>query len=215
MAGMRSYNDGCGIAHALDVAGERWALLVVRELLFGPKRFADLRVGLPGVSANILAQRLRELEQARVLVRRTLAPPAGSRVYELTEWGRELEPVLVQLGKWGLRSAELPRDAPISVDAVMLSLRARFDARAAEGVAGVYELRFGADRFRAVVADGRFELSRGVAENPVAVIESGPRELDLVVSGDKPMSALTDSGEMTVHGDKRAAERFTALFTLD
>src|ERR671932_1050136 len=104
MATMRSYQDGCAVAHALDFVGERWALLVVRELLLGPKRFTDLRTGLPGVSPNVLAQRLRELEQAGVVRRRRLPPPAASQVYELTEWGVDLEPVLTALGRWGSRS---------------------------------------------------------------------------------------------------------------
>src|SRR5829696_7888968 len=99
MAAMRAYCDGCATAHALDLIGERWALLVVRELLLGPKRFTDLRAGLPGVSPNVLAQRLRELESAGVVHRRKLPPPAASRVYELTEWGEELEPVIVRLGR--------------------------------------------------------------------------------------------------------------------
>ena len=103
---MRTYDDACAAAHALDLIGERWALLVVRELLLGPKRFTDLRAGLPGVSPNVLAQRLRELERAGVVRRRKLPPPAASRVYELTDWGKELEPVIVRLGR------PLPVQAP-------------------------------------------------------------------------------------------------------
>src|SRR5882724_9674006 len=101
MAGKRSYGDPCGIARALDLVGERWALLVVRELVLGPKRFTDLRAGLPNLSPDVLAQRLRELERAGVALRRKLPPPAGSWVYELTDWGRELEPVVLALGRWG------------------------------------------------------------------------------------------------------------------
>src|ERR671921_2798404 len=104
----RSYNDACAAAHALDLVGERWALLVVRELVLGPKRFTDLRAGLPHVSPNVLAQRLRELEAAGVVRRRKLPPPAASRVYELTPWGEELEPVIIRLGRWGARSPLRP-----------------------------------------------------------------------------------------------------------
>src|SRR5213075_2693551 len=100
MAGKRTYGDRCGIARALDVVGERWALLVVRELLLGAKRFTDLRAGLPGLSADVLAQRLRDLEAAGVVQRDTLPPPAASRVYELSDRGRELEPVILALGRW-------------------------------------------------------------------------------------------------------------------
>src|SRR6266851_2299557 len=99
----RSYGDACGIARALDVVGERWALLVVRELLLGPQRFSDLRRALASASSNLVADRLRELESRGVVGRRKLAPPAGSWVYELTEWGRELEPIMLALGSWGVR----------------------------------------------------------------------------------------------------------------
>src|SRR5918994_1124620 len=156
MATKRTYEDGCATAHALDIIGERWALLVVRELLLGPKRFTDLRAGLPNASPNVLAQRLRELEGAGIVRRRKLPPPAASRVYELTEWGEELEPVIVRLGRWGARSPSKPRDAALGVDSLVLSFRTMFDPRAAGGLRADYELRFGEDRFRAVVEDGRF-----------------------------------------------------------
>src|SRR5256885_13468027 len=97
MPARRKYDQGCGTAHALDLVGDRWALLVVRELVFGPKRFTDLRGGLPGIGPNVLSQRLKELEEEGVVRRRVLPPPAGSTVYELTEWGAELEEVLVRL----------------------------------------------------------------------------------------------------------------------
>src|SRR3954452_6181792 len=114
----RTYGDRCGVARALDLVGERWALLVVRELLLGPKRFTDLRAGLPHVSADVLAQRLRELEQAGVLGRGTLPPPAASRIYELTDRGRALEPVVLALGRWG-SAAPVPSGEPrMSEDAL-------------------------------------------------------------------------------------------------
>src|SRR3981081_1998221 len=116
MAGKRTYGDRCGVARWLDLVGERWALLVVRELLRGPKRFTDLRSGLPHLSPDVLAQRLRELEQAGVVRRAKLAPPAASRVYELTEWGRELEPIVLSLGRWGSRAPFVSEDAVLGVD---------------------------------------------------------------------------------------------------
>src|SRR5213594_4101922 len=100
----RSYSDGCAMAHSLDLIGERWALLVVRELLLGPKRFTDLRDALPGISPNVLTQRLEELERTSILKRRKLPPPAAAWVYELTEWGLELESVVMALGRWAARS---------------------------------------------------------------------------------------------------------------
>src|ERR671915_996598 len=127
MATRRTYGDGCAIARGLDLIGERWSLLVVRELLLGPKRYTDLRRGLPNASPNVLSERLGELERAGIVRRRKLPPPAGSRVYELTDWGRELEEIVISLGRWGARSPSGLSDAPIaSVDSIILALRSRF-----------------------------------------------------------------------------------------
>ena len=131
MAGKRTYGDSCGIARALDLVGERWALLVVRELLLGPKRFTDLRSGLPSLSPDVLTQRLRELEDGGVVARRKLDPPAGSWVYELTERGRELEPVVIALGRWGSVAPMPPGDMRIGVDSTVLALKTLFDPAAA------------------------------------------------------------------------------------
>src|ERR671915_909443 len=175
MATMRTYGDGCAIARALDLVGERWALLVVRELLLGPKRYTDLRRGLPNASPNVLSQRLGELESAGILRRRKLPPPAGSRVYELTEWGLELEETVMSLGRWAARSPTPPSDAPIrSADSIVLALRARFDPGAAHGLRARYELRLGEDRFRIEVADDRLEVARGVADQVDATLETDP-----------------------------------------
>src|SRR6476661_629505 len=160
MATKRSYGEACRFAHALDVVGERWGLMVVRELLLGPKRFTDLREGLPRASTNILVERLRELEERGVIRRRKLPPPYGASVYELTEWGRELEPVVTQLGAWGARSPFPPDSHQIGADSIVLALRSLFDAEAAEGIESSYELRLGEERFLAAVAGGRLELRR-------------------------------------------------------
>ncbi len=171
---MRSYEDACAAAHALDLIGERWALLVVRELLLGPKRFTDLRAGLPGISPNVLAQRLRELEGAGIVRRRKLPRPAASRVYELSDWGEELEPVIISLGRWGARSPFRPRDAGLSVDSLILSFRTMFDPQAAEGLEASYELRLGEESFRVEVANGNFETARGTTDRPDAIVEADP-----------------------------------------
>jgi DNA-binding HxlR family transcriptional regulator len=168
MATMRTYDDGCAAAHALDLVGERWALLVVRELLLGPKRFTDLRSGLPHASPNVLAQRLRDLEAAGVVRRGKLPPPAASKIYELTEWGRDLEPVIIALGKWGVRSPAKPPDAELSVDSLILSFRTMFDPDRAGGLEASYEFRLGEDRFRAEVAECRLEVERGTGAGPDA-----------------------------------------------
>ena len=166
MANKRTYGDRCGVARALDVVGERWALLVVRELLLGPKRFTDLRAGLPGLSPDVLSQRLRELEQAGLVRRRKLAPPAGSRVYELTERGLALEPILLELGRWGSHAPVPEDDAAFGADSFVIALRTLFDPEAAAGLDVTVELRLGEDRFRWRVAEGRFEVARGAADRP-------------------------------------------------
>jgi DNA-binding HxlR family transcriptional regulator/putative sterol carrier protein len=214
MATMRTYDDGCAAAHALDLVGERWALLVVRELLLGPKRFTDLRAGIPKASPNVLAQRLRELERAGVVRRRKLPPPAASRVYELTEWGLELEPVVISLGRWGARSPSKPRDAALGVDSLVLSFRTMFDARAAEGLRASYELRLGEDRFRAVVDDGWFEISRGGSERPDATIETDADTLAALIYYGRPLAEALRSGEIKIEGEESAVERFLGLFSL-
>jgi DNA-binding HxlR family transcriptional regulator/putative sterol carrier protein len=211
---MRTYDDACAAAHALDLIGERWALLVVRELLLGPKRFTDLRAGLPGASPNVLAQRLRELERAGVVQRRKLPPPAASRVYELTDWGEELEPVITQLGRWGARSPLRPRDAGLSVDSLILSFRTMFDPRAADGLRASYELRLGEDRFRVVVEDGRFEVVRGAADRPEAVIETSSATLAALVYEDRDLAETLHSGDVKIEGDESAVESFLGLFPL-
>jgi DNA-binding HxlR family transcriptional regulator/putative sterol carrier protein len=211
---MRTYDDGCAAAHALDLVGERWALLVVRELLLGPKRFTDLRAGMPHASPNVLAQRLRELEGAGVVRRRKLPPPAASRVYELTDWGMELEPVIVRLGRWGARSPSMPHDAAIGVNSIILALRTMFDPHAADGLRGSYELRLGEHRFRAEVADGRFEVARGGAERPDATIETDPDTLRALVFGGRQLGEALRSGDLRIEGDREAVARFLGLFAL-
>lgn len=212
---MRTYCDGCAAAHALDIIGERWALLVVRELLLGPKRFTDLRAGLPAVSPNVLAQRLRELEQAGVLRRRKLPPPAASKVYELTEWGMELEPVIVRLGRWGARSPSKPRDAALGVDSLVLSFRTMFAPHTAEGLRASYELRLGEDVFMAVVEDdGRFEIARASAEKADATIETDAATLAALVYEGRELAEALRAGKVKIEGDEAAVERFVRLFPL-
>ena len=213
MAGKRSYLDGCAVAHALDLVGDRWALLVVRELLLGPKRFTDLRVGLPGAAPNVIAQRLRELEAAGVVRRRELAPPAASKVYELTEWGLDLEPVVVALGSWGGRSPAMRHDAPMSVDSFVLALRTLFSAEAASGFVASVGLRVGTDSFVATVGGGGFEVRRGEAAGDAVVI-AGVDVLNAVVWGDRGFDEAVAGGEVAVEGDLATARRFVGLFPL-
>jgi DNA-binding HxlR family transcriptional regulator len=209
---MRTYGDACGVAYALDLIGERWALLVVRELLLGPKRFTDLQSGLPHASRSVLAQRLQELEQSGLVRRRKLPAPAGSRVYELTEWGRRLEDVVIALGRFALAGPSRPRDGEMSVDSHILHLKALFDPRAAGDLDGTYELRLGEDYFQARVADGRVEFARGPAHRPDASIEADPGTLLELVSNPRRLTESIRAGHVRVEGDRRALTRFLRLF---
>jgi DNA-binding HxlR family transcriptional regulator len=194
----RTYSDRCGIARALDAVGDRWALLVVRELLLGPKRFTDLRAGLPRVSPDVLAQRLRELEEHGVVRRDHLPPPAASRVYELTDRGRELKAVVLALGRWGSR--EPANDGPLGPDAAVIALMTMF----AGDLEGEYELRLDGHVFALRAADGRLDAARGAATDPAAVIEGRPGALASVLWHG------ADTGQLTITGDAR---RFLRAFS--
>lgn len=215
MATKRSYGEACRFAHALDVVGERWALLVVRELLLGPKRFTDLRGGLPHASSNILAERLRDLEHGGVIQRRKLPPPAASSVYELTEWGRELEPVVTKLGAWGARSPIPPDSQEIGPDSIVLALRSLFDAEAAGEMEATYELRIGEERFRVEVDGSELELGRGAAADPAATIAvKDAGTLAAILSGQLSLDQAVVSAAAEVEGSKQAAKRFLRLFPM-
>lgn len=209
---MRSYDDLCGLARALAVVGERWALLVVRELLLGPKRFSDLTRGLPTISQNVLSARLRELEQAGVVTRRTLGPPASARVYELTPRGRELEESLLALGRWGSRQP-LPATGQLSVDALMLALRTTYDPGPAGDPAGPVGLRLGADRFVADTDAAGLRITRGGGERWAAVVDTDPRTLLEVVYGYQSRDEAERRGALRLGGERRVAERFLGCFT--
>jgi DNA-binding HxlR family transcriptional regulator len=214
MASKRSYGDGCRFAHALDVVGERWALLVIRELLLGPKRFTDLRNGLPNASTNILAERLRELERGGVIRKRKLPPPAGASVYELTEWGRELEPIVTSLGAWGARSPFPPDGTTIGVDSIVLALRSLFDPEAAGGMVATYELRLEGEVFHVDIGDWEIGLQRGPAPDADSTIEADPETLAAVLSGQRTLDDAVDSGALTIEGGRRAVARFLRLFPM-
>jgi DNA-binding HxlR family transcriptional regulator len=215
MTTKRSYGEACRFAYALDVVGERWALLVVRELLLGPKRFTDLRAGLPHASSNILSERLRDLEHGGVIQRRKLPPPAASAVYELTEWGRELEPIVTKLGAWGARSPIPPDSQEIGPDSIVLALRSLFDPEVAGDLSAVYELRIGEERFRVDIADGEVKLSRGPAEGPaVSIATADAGSFAAILAGQLPLDDAVATGAAQVKGSKQAAKRFLRLFPM-
>lgn len=211
-----SYKDGCAAAHAvsLSLVGERWALLVVRELMLGPKRFTDLRIGLPQVSPNVLSQLLRDLEHSGVIQKRKLPPPASVQVYELTEWGYKLEPVLIELGKWGVLSPQLPRDGRLNADSLVLSFRTMFNSDAAKGLKASYDLRLGQDRFVARVEKGQLEIIRGETSKANVKLETSADILAALVYGERNLNEVIRAGELKLEGDKKTLERFLKLFPL-
>jgi DNA-binding HxlR family transcriptional regulator len=212
MATKRTYGDLCGVARALDSVGERWALLVVRELLLGPKRFTDLRAGLPHVSPDILSLRLRELEASGVVRRRRLPPPAGSRVYELTERGAALRPVVLELGRWG-SVAPFPAGEPrIGADAIAIALLTLFDRGAA--LEATFELRLGEDVFVVRVGPGVVDVARGAAGAPDAVLETDPGMLAAMLWHGLSPAEAERAGAARVEGDRSALERLLLLFPL-
>lgn len=209
---VRSYRDLCGIARALDVIGERWALLVVRELLLGPKRFADLHRGLPGMSQNVLTQRLRELEDAGVLVRRRALPPAAGLVYDLTPHGRDLEPVLLALGRWGSPLPPRPNSpGELSPDALVTALRTTFDPAAADGMNGTVRLGLPSDAFVITVHDGHLDAARGDASADAALAGSVRTIQDLVFD-QRPLDEAIRTGDARADGDTTFLQRFLGLF---
>lgn len=198
----RRYNDPCGIARGLGLIGERWALLVVRELILGPKRFSDLQRGLPTASPNVLSQRLRELERDGVVRRRRLGPPASTTAYELTDWGKGLEPVLYHLGAWGSMAA-VTSTADIGMDSLILALRDRFDPTAAGNLRSHCELRVDDDSFHGTIANGQLTVGRGEALSPDTVITTDFATLkELVFGNDRRRAALLRSGAISADGDR-------------
>jgi DNA-binding HxlR family transcriptional regulator len=212
-ASKRRYHDACGTALGLDLVGERWALLVIRELMLGPKRFSDLRADLPGISANVLTQRLEGLEASGLVVRKKLPPPASTQVYELTRWGYEAEPIIKTLGRWAVRSPDHDPTLPLSATSIMLSFRTMFDPKRAKGLDFRVGFRLGNESFAGRIAEGRLDVARG-----------DPEDADLIFTGTAPalagavyggqLDVLTEAGVLSVEGDPTLVDRFLMLFPL-
>jgi DNA-binding HxlR family transcriptional regulator len=210
MTTTRRYDDPCGIARALDAVGDRWALLVIRELIFGPKRFVQLRHGLRGVSPNVLSQRLHDLEAAGIVRRYMLDPPAEVAVYELTASGRALEPVLLELGRWGSQRP-VTAAGELSVSALLLALKTVFDPAAAPPGA-VFALGIDGDWYHLTAAGGAIDIARGRAGDAAVTFETDVATLRSVAFGREPVAAAERDGRLAVHGDRRLAERFARMF---
>jgi DNA-binding HxlR family transcriptional regulator len=211
----RTYGQYCGLARALEILGERWGLLIVRDLLVAPKRFTDLQRGLPGIPTSVLAARLKELEVAGVVRRRVLPRPDGSIVYDLTAYGLELEDVLVRFGRWGAKSLGEPRaDEIITIDSMVVALRSTFRSEAAQGVHATYELRLGEIVLNAHVDDGRVEVRPGPAPDADLSIEAGPQIRALMAGEIAPREALR-KGFVRITGDDDLLVSFANIFRID
>lgn len=210
----RLYDDACGTAHALELIGERWALLVMRELMLGPRRFGELRADLPGISANVLTQRLEGLEARRLVTRRRLPPPASAQVYELTAWGYEAEPLIQMLGRWAARSPWHDPTLPISGVSVMLSFRTMLDrARVGDRSCRV-GFDFGAMRYVGHLDAQGFAVARGDPDGCDIVFAGTPHALAGAVYGGVPLAALEADGLLTATGDADRIAHFLTLFPL-
>lgn len=201
----RSYGDPCGVAHALDLVGERWALLIVRDLLLGPKRFTDLQTGLTGVPPNVLTTRLNDLQEAGVVRKRMLPPPAASRVYELTEWGAGLKPIVLALGLWGARSPVSPPEGEMGTDSLMLSMLGTLDPAAFAPGGGIFEVRLGGERFTVSIGED-VQVARGNAPGRTdAVIDTDAATLTALMAGEVEVDAAISAGRVRLEGDTTAS----------
>lgn len=210
----RRYDDACATAHALDLIGERWSMLIMRELMMGPRRFSDLRASLKGLSANVLTQKLEALEVSHVIRREKLPPPANARVYALTAWGLEAEPILLALGRWGVRSPDHDPMLPFSPVALMLSFRAKFDPVAAKGLDVNLAFTLDGEPFTVTVKGGRLVTERGHPAVPTARITATPSAIAGLVYGKVPLAVLEGQGALTLWGDGKSLTRFAALYRM-
>lgn len=210
----RRYHDACGAAHGLDLIGERWALLVIRELMMGPRRFSDLRKDLCGISANVLTQRLEGLEASGIVQRRKLPPPASVQVYELTDWGYEIKPVFMVLGRWAARSPLHDPTLPISAVSIMQSFETMFDPARAGDATMTLGFVLDEDRMVVRVAGGQIETRRGEPDEAEVVVRAAPPVVAAAVYGKVPLAALEGEGAMTIDGDRDLFARFIDFFHL-
>ncbi|HYI45180.1 MAG TPA: winged helix-turn-helix transcriptional regulator [Actinomycetota bacterium] len=208
------YQQFCALARTLDVVGNRWTLLIIRELRPGPRRFTDLLDGLQGISRKLLTERLRDLERDGIIARTDLPPPAARQVYELTDDGRDLATAMAHLIKWGAkrmgerRSEDLFRPRWVSVAMVGLA-----DREAAKGVNETYQYIVGDTAFHFIVDDGSIELRDGPAEDPTVVVTTDEETWAEIAAGTTKTAAAVARGSMSIAGDRRAAKRLAKIFS--
>ena len=204
----RRYDDACGLAHALELIGDRWAMLVLRELGYGPRRFSELKADLQGISANVLTQRLTELE-ARGLVRKLrLPPPASVQVYEATPWGLEAIPMIAALGRWAARSPLHDPTLRMSHVSVIMSLQTLLSSELAEGLEARIGFRFGDADYVTTLRGGRLEVERREPDGCDVTFTGAPSAVAAVIHGGAPFETIR------VEGDMALAKRFVKLFPL-
>jgi DNA-binding HxlR family transcriptional regulator len=203
MSKKRSYGQYCTVARALDVVGERWTLLLVRELTTGPKRFKDLLEGLPGIGTNLLAARLKALEWEGIVRRATLPPPAGSSVYELTDLGRSLEPVIVALSRWGAKLlGDLREDDDLRAGWAVVAVRSAVEEGAADGLDGTYEFRIDGEAFYLLVGDGKAVARQGSAPGADLIVAGEAETFFAVASGRLSLEEALGSGVLRIDGER-------------
>jgi DNA-binding HxlR family transcriptional regulator len=204
----RRYDDACGLAHALDLAGERWAMLVLRELAYGPRRFSELKADLQGISSNVLTQRLTQLE-ARGLVRKIrLPPPASVQVYQATEWGLEAVPIIASLGRWAARSPCHDPTLPMSHVSLIMSLQTLLSPALADGLRARIGFRLGEASYVTTLGNGRLDVERGEVTDCDVEFIGTPSAVTAVIHGGAPFETIR------IEGDKELAKRFVTLFPL-
>jgi DNA-binding HxlR family transcriptional regulator/putative sterol carrier protein len=209
----RAYREYCAIARSLDLLGQRWTLLIVRDLLLGPQRYTDLHAGLPGIATDMLTSRLRTLESEGLVRRRDLPPPAPATVYELTDAGRRLGPLIRALGEVGLTLLDTPAQGePINAGPVVMSLNLTFRPTEAAQLTETYGLRIDGNAFTVAVDRGAVSTERGAPPSPAATFKTDPRTLVLLLRGETTTAATVGDGAVEVEGDPAALERFAAVF---
>ncbi|SBT41462.1 winged helix-turn-helix transcriptional regulator [Micromonospora auratinigra] len=210
----REYGQFCGLARAMEMVGERWAILIVRNLLSGPQRYTDLRKGLPAIPTNVLSTRLKQLEEAGLVTRRALSHPTRAIVYDLTDYGRDLEPALIALGRWGARTMTEPGPGEaVTAESVAMSFRTTYRPEAARESTVGFEVRMGDFTIRIQVTNGALAVGVGPHPDPDLVIERlADKAIMELMRGSKTAAEAAADGSVRLKGDPALLSRFTEMF---